>query len=438
MIKKLIIPMMLCFVAIINVSVFGANTIVETIGNKKVSEYEKSLSTYVEPEKTDVISYIITPYDTDKVFFDKLDLKTTYPYMDGYSVYYKPVGAGYKQIYEKTTDIVVLSKEQFDNINVTNLPKNATVINDGGNAIVIIPNSNKVPAFYIEERDRLGFKEAVSNSNLNVQPYQLNNADGYVTGVNVDYKFNFPKGTDFNVYNRTHLDDTNAVEKLAFIPATKGYKEKESVIMELYVYNKNDFFNIIGQFKVGEDDEHIYSVKAYPDTSFVTVSGKELYNDYYKILSENLFKNVADGLVTKGEDNNLVSVNENINENTTQQVEETEKGKAGKSVYIDGKLFEIDVIKDGDTFYIPARPVLEALGYTVGWEQKTSSITATKGDNINKFKINSKTYNHNGNDEILEYAPVKVGATTFIPIEAINVLTYNYFVIGDAIYIKSE
>lgn len=429
MIKKLIIPMMICFIAIINVSVFGATTIVETLGNSKVTDQTT--------KKVDTISYVIRPYDTDKLFFDKLDLKTSYPYTDGYSVYYKPEGAGYRQIYEKTTDIVILSKEQFDNINVANLPKGITIINDGGSAILIIPNENKVPAFYIEDRDRLGFKEAVLNSNLNVQPYQLNNAGGYVTGVNVDYRFNFPKGTDFNVYNRTYLDDTNAVEKLAFSPVIKGYTEKESVIMELYVYDKDDFFNIIGQFKVGEDDQYIYSVKAYPNTSFVTASAKEIYNDYYSILSENLFKNVSDGLVIKGEKTNS---DESDDKKDGQAIDGNTQvdAKPGKSLFIDGQLFEVDVIKDGNTFYVPARIVLEDLGFSVGWEQSTASITATKGDNVNKFKINSKTYNHNGNDEILEYAPVKVGATTFIPIEAINVLTYDYFMMGDSIYIKSE
>lgn len=436
--RKLLVPLTLSISLFFTSSIFALNLIdadkipaITTINSTKPTEAEMANKNYVEKGKTDVKSYKLTPF-SDSLYFTNIDSTFTFPNMMALSVYYRPKDSNIKPAFCKTSDIIVMSKQEYSEFNIKNLSGKPVIIDDGNNVIIVIPNYDGITKFpMLNNDDTIAYKYAVENASKNVCPYELNNEDGYITGVNVDYVFNFPEGTSFEVYNDTFNDTTGAIEKLNFMPEIKQFKDRTSIIMELYVYNKADFDNITGQIKVKESGDYVFSVKVNPTTKFNTVYGKNLYKQYYDILTENLFSNIKDAIViedpTATEEKTEVTVIDSSSDAVTDV-----------KVYVDGEKTDISVKRIDGTGYLPARTTLEKLGYTIKWDEKTSSIIATKGNNVFKFTLGSKTYYNNNKEIGLEYAPISDG-TSYIPIESIQgLLGHHYFIIGNSIYIKTE
>lgn len=436
--RKLLVPLTLSISLFFTSSIFAVNLInadkiqpITTINSTKPTEVEMASKNYVEKGKTDVKSYKLIPFN-DRLYFTDIDKTFTFPNMVALSVYYAPKNSDIKVSFCKTADIIVMSKQEFADFNLSNLGKESTIINDGNNVIIVVPNYEGLSKFpMMNKADSDAYKYAVENAYKNVVPFELNNEDGYIKGVNVDYTFNFPEGTSFEVYNDTFNDSTGAIEKLNFIPEIKQFKDIPSVIMELYVYNKADFDNVTGQIKVKETNDYVFSVKINSTTKFNTVYGKNLYKQYYDILTDNLFTNVKNAIVFTEADTPEPKAEVTV-------VEPDKNTVTDIKLFVDGEKTDVSVKKIGGTDYLPARTILEKLGYTISWDEKTSSIIATKGNDTYKFVLGSKTYFHNNKEIGLEFAPVSDG-TSYIPVESIQgLLGHHYFVIGNSIYIKTE
>lgn len=453
MLKKFVATIF--FAVFMTTSVFASSDIVKvdneivitTERTEELSNYEKSMMEYkgIVPTRTEALSYTVKPYNKDKLYIGKEDKEYTFSHTDSVSVFYKP-SSSLSGNDAKVCDIIWFTKDEYKAFNIKNIakdPKQCKIINDGGNVIVILPNTDYVPPLY-SEYDKSEYKKFLSQYEKNVVPYEINEEGGYINGINYDYTFNFPEGTDFYVFNDIFNDNTNAIEKLSFVPVTKYPKSKDSVVMEMSIHNKNDFEKVIGQIKIAEYGKVVYSIKLNSTNNFQTMNAKEIYSATYDILTENLFKNVKEGLVLDNQikDDNTTEPDKtgvNVPKEVEQDKQKPETKDEGFSVMINGEKFDTDVVSKGETYYLPIRPILEHLGYTVSWEAQTSSIVATKGKDVTKFKINSTSYVHNGKEIKLEYAPMKISETSYIPIEAIGgLLPYHYFVLGDTIYIKSK
>lgn len=87
-------------------------------------------------------------------------------------------------------------------------------------------------------------------------------------------------------------------------------------------------------------------------------------------------------------------------------------------LWVDGKNVTTDVdpyIEDSRTL-VPIRFVAEALGYDVGWDNDTRTVTLTNGPDKIIMVIGSKEAIHNGNKTTLNKEPQLKDSRTFVPV----------------------
>ena len=77
-------------------------------------------------------------------------------------------------------------------------------------------------------------------------------------------------------------------------------------------------------------------------------------------------------------------------------------------------------IISGDSTLVPLRPVMEQLGWVVGWDDETSSITVTSGIKTIGLQIDSDTMTVDGTPVKLAAAPCLIGEVTYAPIRAVS------------------
>ncbi|MCD8215993.1 MAG: hypothetical protein LUC97_10195 [Clostridiales bacterium] len=82
------------------------------------------------------------------------------------------------------------------------------------------------------------------------------------------------------------------------------------------------------------------------------------------------------------------------------------------------ELEQSPVIIDGRTL-VPVRAVVEAIGGEADWNSETREITITKGTDVISMTINSETAYLNGEETILDTAPVIINSRTCMPIRFI-------------------
>lgn len=86
-------------------------------------------------------------------------------------------------------------------------------------------------------------------------------------------------------------------------------------------------------------------------------------------------------------------------------------------IVIDGKELNVNVppYMENNRVMVPMRSIFNEIGATVKWQNDTKSITATKGNDEIKLKVNSKEATKNGNPITLDVAPAIRESTTFVP-----------------------
>lgn len=98
---------------------------------------------------------------------------------------------------------------------------------------------------------------------------------------------------------------------------------------------------------------------------------------------------------------------------------------AGNSkVYLDGKELtagqSVPVENVNDTIMVPLRLISESLGYTVGWDQKSKTVTIEQQGKIIKLVVNQKTASVDEKTVTLTTAPILRSNTTLVPIRFIS------------------
>ncbi len=92
------------------------------------------------------------------------------------------------------------------------------------------------------------------------------------------------------------------------------------------------------------------------------------------------------------------------------------------TVQIDGQQLETDPapVIVGNSTLIPLRPIFEALGAEVEWDQDTRTVTATRGDITVKLSIGSARASVNGVEVTLDVPAQIKEDTTFVPLRFVS------------------
>jgi len=75
-------------------------------------------------------------------------------------------------------------------------------------------------------------------------------------------------------------------------------------------------------------------------------------------------------------------------------------------------------IIDGRTL-VPIRAVFEHIGFSTGWEESTETVTLTRGEDIVSISIGSNTFIANGQTEVLDVPAQIIGGRTLLPIRSV-------------------
>ncbi|AIQ36802.1 MULTISPECIES: N-acetylmuramoyl-L-alanine amidase [Paenibacillus] len=98
---------------------------------------------------------------------------------------------------------------------------------------------------------------------------------------------------------------------------------------------------------------------------------------------------------------------------------------AGNSkIYLDGKELtagqNVPVENVNDTIMVPLRLISESLGYNVGWDQKSKTVTIEQQGKVIKLVVNQKTASVDDKTLTLTTAPILRSNTTLVPIRFIS------------------
>ncbi len=69
---------------------------------------------------------------------------------------------------------------------------------------------------------------------------------------------------------------------------------------------------------------------------------------------------------------------------------------------------------------IPVRAFSEAAKFSVDWNAQTQTVTVTKSENVITMRIGSNTVTVNGENKIIDTAPVIVNDYTYVPLRCIG------------------
>lgn len=93
------------------------------------------------------------------------------------------------------------------------------------------------------------------------------------------------------------------------------------------------------------------------------------------------------------------------------------------SVLVDGKTLSMDSppVQENGRVLVPLRAIFEAIGASVGWDQKTSTITAKKGDTTVVLKLGEKNAKVGATTVTLD-VPARLGAgnRTLVPVRFVG------------------
>jgi N-acetylmuramoyl-L-alanine amidase len=93
-------------------------------------------------------------------------------------------------------------------------------------------------------------------------------------------------------------------------------------------------------------------------------------------------------------------------------------------IYLDGKELtagqSVPVENVNDTIMVPLRLISESLGYTVGWDQKSKTVTIEQQGKVIKLIVNQKTASVDDKIVQLITAPILRSDTTLVPIRFIS------------------
>jgi len=81
--------------------------------------------------------------------------------------------------------------------------------------------------------------------------------------------------------------------------------------------------------------------------------------------------------------------------------------------------FDQDPLIINSRTLVPVRAIFEKLGATVSWDNKTKTVTATRGDTVITMTVDQLQMNKNGQSIKLDVAPQIISERTLVPVRAV-------------------
>lgn len=157
-------------------------------------------------------------------------------------------------------------------------------------------------------------------------------------------------------------------------------------------------------------NDSINSVTYFIDDAYNSVSFEIPYTACLDL------KNISSGLHT------IKAVIDTANgQNIVKEYEINTPEKQNISVIVDGNKVEFEqppLLHNGKTM-VALRPIFDAIGASVEWNEPTQTVKAKKGANEIEFTINSDILRKNGKPIYLDVSAMLVGDYTVIPVRAI-------------------
>lgn len=96
-------------------------------------------------------------------------------------------------------------------------------------------------------------------------------------------------------------------------------------------------------------------------------------------------------------------------------------GSDGITVIVDGATVAFDVSPQliNDRTMVPMRAIFEAMGANVDWDGATQTVSSVRGETSIKMTVNNKSIYVNGNEVVLDVAPMLVNDRTLVPARAV-------------------
>ena len=168
-----------------------------------------------------------------------------------------------------------------------------------------------------------------------------------------------------------------------------------------------------------------YTGKFYLSMLVTVVDGRMIFVEYERNMDRNHFSDLAammDSIVVTG--SNYRAGIEDIDPNSLAGKIRALGGDAATdviSIFINGELItpDSDPVMVNDRTLVPIRAVAEYLGYTVGWDDASQSVTMFNSNNTIKFTIDSTTAIKNGRNFTIDVPAQIIGERTYLPLRAV-------------------
>lgn len=211
-----------------------------------------------------------------------------------------------------------------------------------------------------------------------------------ITSVNIGYTMD-----DVNEeYLRGFCEKKYSDDRLAsYLPgAANGTVKTESIVDRMEYFGERLFYRYEKASEIGG--------KKYYFTTLLTVENGKIYEVIYtRNRVDNHFAEVAEMLKTLDFENGAIKI----------LVNATPVESASVPLIID------------DRTVVPIRAIAERLGYKVAWEAEKQLVTLTEktGAVVLEFYINKNIAYRNGEEIVLDVAPVIRGSRTYLPVRAV-------------------
>ncbi len=438
MIKKIITLVLIALLSALNLTIaFGSKVEKERLTEKKVVNNQVLITSSKIYDKGEYVSmeiesFIISPKDnmTVKESFSKPEGATL-----SFDIIYN-ADKTYTVIEDALVGQIALydaDKFKFSEFYIDN---SYEYIVQGNTVYVAIPSKKD---FFLDDLEILEkFNLARKNLFQLIQPYELNFKDNTFTGLFAPYDFVIPDNMDFKIYNNTYSDTTGAVEKIDFVLKTEATTDKAFVLFELLVYNLEDFENITGVFKLGETEDFVYGVKINGENDYITIKSKAQFENALEDIKADNFQLLKDSLnIPVSAASALEALKEKNKIQVTQVVQDV---APSNHLFVNGNKTDITYTVNEEQIYFPVRKTLETIGFQIGWDEESKSISFTNNELSGLFKVDSNEYFINDNVIKLQKSIVLIDEISYLPVDFFaGVMPYHYVVRDNgAVYLILE
>lgn len=236
---------------------------------------------------------------------------------------------------------------------------------------------------------------------------------------NLDYiGENDLKGICDDVFSNQNISNDLTSQNGVFVSVTT-----DSVISKFDWYNGRKWYRYEKAYSARATN--YYTGKFYLSDLITVINGRMIEVIYRRNMDRNHFSDLAamlDSIVVTG--SNYRAGIEDIDPDSLAGKVRALGGDAATdviSIFINGDKItpDSDPVMVNDRTLVPIRAVAEYLGYTVGWDEASQTVTMFNSNNTIKFTIDSTTAVKNGRNFTIDVPAQIIGERTYLPLRAV-------------------